>query len=124
MATTITITITVDGDKVSVSTATGGAKPAATGKREPLPKATGALCATGDVYLDAPGKKGGSIHDMADKDLAWWRDALTANVSDPEKARFRDKNQAQLDGIETEMRHREGGALDVVNDGPTDDLPF
>ena len=127
MSTTITITITVDGDKVSVSTATGAAKPAGARRSEPLPKTTGALCTWGDVYLDAPGKKGGIIHDMADKDLSWWRDALTANIADPDKSRFAEKNRSQRDGIETEMHNRaNGGGYDGLGGGAAsdDNIPF
>lgn len=125
MATTITITVTVDGGNVIVSTATGGGT-AKSGKAAPPPKAHGALCTTGDIYQPAPGKKGGIIHEMAQRDLEWWRDALTANIADPDKSRFRDKNQDQLDGVETEMHLRAtGGAADGGGSAADmGDIPF
>ena len=63
---------------------------------------------------------------MKQHHLEWWRDALTASIADPDKSRFRDKNQDQLDGVETEMHLRATGVVADYGGGAAGmgDIPF
>lgn len=46
------------------------------------------------------------ISALSEKSLKWFKGALTENVANPEKARFRDEAARQLALIEAEMAHR------------------
>jgi hypothetical protein len=51
-------------------------------------------------------KKGEPLHLLSEKSLAWFRNALTENVANPDKARFRDEAARQLALIVAEMKFR------------------
>ena len=129
---TITITISIDvpdGAKINVSQGTAAKSGGTPARRsEPLPKASGRLRTDGDPSIDAPGKKGGRVSDMEDKDLSWWRDKLTSSLHAEPDGRFAAKNADQLAAIETEMAHRAdgGGPQDFAHSGGSDDdsIPF
>lgn len=50
--------------------------------------------------------KGTAVADAETKDLRWVAGALRSSIDNPEKARFRDANQALLDAIEAELETR------------------
>jgi hypothetical protein len=74
----------------------------AKGYREPRPASTGA----GEVLVPFGRSKGQPLSACEVKDLEWLRGAVAKSVDDPEKARWRDSNQAMLDAIEAEIERR------------------
>lgn len=50
--------------------------------------------------------KGTAVADAETKDLRWVAGALRSSIDNPEKARFRDSNQALLDAIDAELETR------------------
>lgn len=74
----------------------------AKGYREPRPAA-----ASGEACLPNFGRnKGQPISGVETKDLEWYAGAMRKSIDDPEKARWRDSNQAMLDAIEAEIERR------------------
>ena len=122
MSTTITITVTVDGGNVSVSTATGGEKKAYKGGGNARRGNADEVIPPGGSSDPLPGKKGLTIGEAPMNDLTWWADKIEGGLD--ESSRFYESNVAQLEAIRFEIKRRTGGVVDVVNDGPSDDLPF
>lgn len=50
--------------------------------------------------------KGTAIEDATAKDLNWIRERIASTLDDPDKERYRPKNQALLDAIITELASR------------------
>jgi hypothetical protein len=76
-------------------------------------------------------KKGQPIAGCDLENLEWYRGAIQRSVDDPQRANFREKNQAVLDAIEAEIA-RQGGSVperrqESWGNNPTDDtdsIPF
>lgn len=51
-------------------------------------------------------KKNEPLSELSEKSLAWFRNALTENINNPDKARFRETAMVQLRLIESEMKFR------------------
>lgn len=51
-------------------------------------------------------KQGEPLHKLSEKSLNWYRNALTENIANPDKARFADAARAQLALIEAELKFR------------------
>lgn len=64
--------------------------------------------AGGGAALPFGRAKGTPVRDADESDLEWVANALAEMIDNPEKARFRDDNQALLDAIDAELRRRRG----------------
>jgi hypothetical protein len=65
----------------------------------PAPAASGAVARFGR-HKDAP------LRDLPTPDLRWYADQLVKSVADPEKARWRQSNEADLAAARAELAHR------------------
>lgn len=88
----------------------------------------GAPSASGAVFPPFGRKKGQPIAGCDLENLEWYRGAIQRSVDDPQRANFRDKNQAVLDAIEAEIA-RQGGSVPERQESyggnrGEDDLPF
>lgn len=103
----------------------GGTLSLATSSRGGAPNASGA------VFPPFGRKKGQPIAGCDLENLEWYRGAIQRSVDDPQRANFREKNQAVLDAIEAEIA-RQGGSVPERQqaswgNNPTDDtdsIPF
>jgi hypothetical protein len=94
------------------STSTSGSAPALRSAPEP----------TGAEFVAFGRAKGVPLLEVTDEDLDWYERALAKMVADPERAKYRSKNQRQLDEARAEIARRappdeEGGDDD-------DDFPY
>jgi hypothetical protein len=71
------------------------------------------------------GIKGKPITDITDKDLAWLTNAIKESVTDPEKAKWKAKNEQLLAALLEERKRRDAPQQEKPNGGeapaPTDD---
>jgi hypothetical protein len=60
----------------------------------------------GDLVLNFSRSKGKPVSEAATEDLQWVVERLHASIADPEKARFRAKDEALLEAVEAELEGR------------------
>lgn len=70
----------------------------------------GAPAASGAVFPPFGRKRGQPIAGCDLENLEWYRGVVQKSVNDPDKSRFREKNQEVLDAIEAEIT-RQGGTV-------------
>lgn len=59
-----------------------------------------------DVVMSFGTGKGKPLSTLTDKDLAWYERALSENVADPAKSRWRTDNERKLAAVQAELRRR------------------
>jgi hypothetical protein len=80
----------------------------ASGWREPRAESPEAVSASGGPTLPNYGRnKGAPISATATADLQWYAKTLQESVDNPEKERWRQKNQEVLDAIRAELARRD-----------------
>lgn len=70
------------------------------------------------------GKEGNTIGDMRIEDLMWWEVSLGKALDDPDKARYRIDNEADLAAIKDMIAWRKRRTPGVDAPTATDDIPF
>lgn len=88
-------------------------RPAQSQRRDELPSGRQA---EGEPVLRFGRAQGTPISEANDRDLEWYAGALRRSIEDPDKARFRSANEADLRTIEDELARRQGGGSDSFDD--------
>lgn len=88
-------------------------RPAQSQRREELPSGRQA---EGEPVLRFGRAQGTPISEADDRDLEWYAGALRRSIEDPDKARFRSANEADLRAIEDELARRQGGGSDSFDE--------
>jgi hypothetical protein len=115
----------------ALTAATSGARPAAA-SGAPAPRAPVSARETAARAGDGPRaafgrSKGELLVDLSDDDLRWLAGALQRSVSDPSKAAYRRKNEADLAAIRAELSSRGAASAPtepMAPEGTDDGIPF
>lgn len=121
-----------DAPQEEVPRATSGqSRPAPAAQQRPLPQRQSSAGPLPTVFPPFGGLKGQPIKGAPAKDLEYYSNAARRSLKDPSKARFHDKERANLAAYEAEMARQRGASMDDGGDEDhetraenVDDAPF